>query len=58
MTFREGRYNTYLDVSQRVLRALGDHVHAHGVARRRPELDEEVAPPRDGLDLRLPDGKI
>ena len=28
----------YLDVSERVLGALGDHVHAHGVARRRPEL--------------------
>ena len=28
----------YLDVSERVLGALGDHVHAHGVARRRTEL--------------------
>lgn len=38
------RVYIYLDVSECVLGALGDHVHAHGVARRRPELDEEVAP--------------
>ena len=37
-------------MSEGVLGALGDHVHAHGVARRRPELDVEVAPRGDGLD--------
>ena len=41
---------THLDVSEGVLGALGDHVHAHGVARRRPELDKEVAPRGHRLD--------
>ena len=61
---------THLDVSECVLGALGDHVHAHGVARRRTELDEEVSPrghclyppqpgePAGAVEVRLDEGEV
>ena len=60
----------YLDVSECVLGALGDHVHAHGIARRRTELDEQVAPrghrldapqsgePAGAVEVRLDEGEV